>query len=324
MNVSIRHDQAKGAGYGIIQVTLDPANADAPPADARFLILAPGLGILGPEGWTDSEYRHQADAVEHSGNILTMRVGPAVVDFLSSGRTYFFRLAESPQRMPLAVEPGLLPSPRESRLSGVSAAPTRAETPKAAAPVPPVQPVPQPEPRLPRIETPKAAPARKSRLPLIIGLIIPALLIAGAVWWFLRDAGAPAPAPAAGSTISSARALQEARTLLQRHAPDEDLRAAVTRFSGQRGGEDAAFLLIEELAPRDPAMRLRYAAYFDPTNAAPSGSIQKDPEAARRAYRRAQDAGALEATKALDRLKQWAEREAAKGNAAARALLDNW
>lgn len=322
MIARIEPDAAKGPGYGIVRVTLD---APETLADSRFLILAPGLGILGPEGWTDTEYRHQANASEQSGNALTLQVGPGVVDFLAPGRSYFFRLAAGESRVPLGIEPGLAPSPGTSRMSAMPNAAPGAPSPVPQPPrTPQPQPAPEPAPEPvsdPVRQAPPPAPpkdAAKSRLPRIIALLVLLLILAGLAWWFLRPVEGEQPA------YNGPPPLQEARELLRREAPAQELRDAIQRFSTLRGAEDAAFLLIEELAPRDPAMRLRYAAYFDPTDKRPTGSIGKDPEAALREYRKAEAEGALEAREALSRLKSWAEREAAAGNAEARRLLQFW
>jgi hypothetical protein len=119
-------------------------------------------------------------------------------------------------------------------------------------------------------------------------------------------------------------ALQDVRAMFQRDASEDELREALERYALVAGAEDAVFLLLEGLAPLDPAMRLRYAAFFDPTDSRPAGSIWKDPEAALREYRRAQADGAPEAQQAIETLRAWAEEEADRGNVQAIDLLELW
>lgn len=350
MIASIQADAAKGPGYGIIRVHLDSPDMLA---DTRFLILTPGRGTLGPDGWTESEYRQSAIEAKQGGPILMLYVGPDIVDHLSSGRTYFFSLAEG-QRVPLQVEPGLMPSPGESRMGAAApaapaasaasetpvpeqnapVAPADAETPPVEGepsdpPVATVAPIEWKEPAVQERAAAQKAPAKKkpgqsgNKVPVVIAAILVLLLIALCAWIFLRSPGGGDERGGVTAPLNS-QPLLEARALLARPAPPDELRAALERFSGMEGAEDAVFLLLEDLAEHDPALRLRYAAYFDPTDTRPTGSIEKDPEAALREYRRAQVDGALEAAEALRNLLTWAEEQAADGNPAAAQLLENW
>jgi len=75
-------------------------------------------------------------------------------------------------------------------------------------------------------------------------------------------------------------------------------------------------MLAKALAPRAPEYRVRYAAFMDPTDTRPAGSIKKDPLAAYEEYESARSAGAPEAAAALDRLLKWAEENAGEPDAA--------
>ncbi len=88
---------------------------------------------------------------------------------------------------------------------------------------------------------------------------------------------------------------------------------------------DAAFLLLDYAAESGVARAaLDLARYYDPMDDGPSGSIQKDPVFAYEYYRSALDGGEKDAAPLLARLRQWAEKEAARGSGEARALLRSW
>ncbi len=87
-------------------------------------------------------------------------------------------------------------------------------------------------------------------------------------------------------------------------------------------GQDAIFLLQERAAEGgDPDAMLEVARYYDPADAAPSGSIVKDAEQAWLWYERALKADVPGARAAIERLHSRLEAEAAAGSARAAALL---
>ena len=87
---------------------------------------------------------------------------------------------------------------------------------------------------------------------------------------------------------------------------------------------DANFLLREELAERgDSESMFLLGQFYDPSQALPSGSIEKDPEQAIDWYRQAQAGGWQSSGPALDNLKAWLTNEAKGGNSDAQRLLDS-
>ena len=80
-------DRTKGPGYGLI-VAACPGFAEDPAA-LRCLIKNPSDGLsLGPNGWQPGDERLCPDAVDVSGETLTLSVGPAVVDSLELQAIY--------------------------------------------------------------------------------------------------------------------------------------------------------------------------------------------------------------------------------------------
>ena len=110
---------------------------------------------------------------------------------------------------------------------------------------------------------------------------------------FLRDKGAPQAA------------LELSRTMPE--SPD---------------GRDAAFILQEVAAEGGLGQAmLSLARFYDPSDTAPAGTIQKDPEQAWIWYAKAAAAGEGEAAARIDGLKTWLTQDADKGSAKARELL---
>lgn len=169
---------------------------------------------------------------------------------------------------------------------------------------------------------------------VILAVIVLILALAGAAWfWFNKkqaetpEPGGEAPAvagipPGAGTApaVDEADPKTDVHNLFRRSASREDLEKALAEYDGQPGAEDAVFLLLLELAPVKASYRTRLAAFFDPSDSRPSGTIVKDPLSAYDEYERARQAGDPEAEAALKRLKAWAEERAETDETAAELL----
>jgi hypothetical protein len=136
----------------------------------------------------------------------------------------------------------------------------------------------------------------------------------------LEDDGAKTPDPKIQNPAKPP--LDEARDLLRKGASNADLAAAVARLDGQPGAEDAVFLLLRKLAPTSPGHRLRFAAFYDPLDKRPSGTVAKNAKFAFDEYEEARKAGDKEAAARQMALLDWAEANEKSGDAGAKALLE--
>ncbi len=145
-------DKTKGPGYGLI-VAACPGFAEDPDA-LRCLIKNPSDGLsLGPNGWQPGDEWLRPDAVDLSGETLTLFVGPAVVDNLELQAIYQMALFTdvehvwqgglSINRIVYSRDPSLLPD--------LELAPPKPEGKSAREPMP-----------LPEIDTEPAAPSSLS------------------------------------------------------------------------------------------------------------------------------------------------------------------
>ena len=175
------------------------------------------------------------------------------------------------------------------------------------------------------------------------------LVCAGfALWWFVLRTPETPPLPAAPEQPNASAApskpapqganggatekspLASAREQLRGEAlPDVSLAMAKPMRKMDASPEecDAAFLLLEDAAQKGntEAMFL-VGQYYDPTATLPRGSIPVDMTQAKRWYDEALQKGQdkAQAQSSLDKLKEYAKAEEAKGNAEARALLQTW
>ena len=111
-------DKAKGPGYGLILASCP--GFSAAPNTLLYMIKDPSNGMsLGPNGWQPGDAHLVPDAVAPSGEILSLSVGPAVVDSLELQAIYqvvLFTDAEhvwqgglSINRIVYSRDPSLLP-----------------------------------------------------------------------------------------------------------------------------------------------------------------------------------------------------------------------
>ena len=182
---------------------------------------------------------------------------------------------------------------------------------------------------------------------LIAAIVL--LLCAGfALWWFVLRTPETPPLPAAPEQPNASSApskpapqganggatekspLASAREQLRGEAlPDVSLAMAKPMRKMDASPEecDAAFLLLEDAAQKGNAEAMFLAGqYYDPTATLPRGSIPVDMTQAKRWYDEALQKGQdkAQAQSSLDKLKEYAKAEEAKGNAEARALLQTW
>ncbi|MDR0465728.1 MAG: hypothetical protein LBH94_00045 [Deltaproteobacteria bacterium] len=138
---------------------------------------------------------------------------------------------------------------------------------------------------------------------------------------------APATSSAQGTPSTAAAAtsphLQRAREHLRGGiSPDEAINLAKSMQIPE--GADGAFLLLEDAAQKGKSeAMLLLARFYDPTDVAPKGSIQPDPEQAYDWYKKARDGGQSAADDRLRSLRAWAEAEKNR-NQHAKALLEIW
>jgi hypothetical protein len=134
---------------------------------------------------------------------------------------------------------------------------------------------------------------------------------------------APKPAPPSYST--DAPLLEQVREAMRKGIDPEDAVVLAKSLPQKPERADAAFILLEYAAEAGHAeAALIVARYFDPTSTDDSGTIIKDPEVAYEWYQAALSAGQLEAQNHLSDLRQWVQKEAAKGSREAREVLTNW
>ncbi len=394
MRATIATPEGGDPGTALIEVF------DAPPVEGQpsFTILS-SQGYLSPDGWQESSTPLFPEAWDNDSGCLRLAVGAAVVDQLDPLETY--RLGLNDQVCALQVGEllfshmgggqgmGSRPAPVEETAQEEKAAPPAEEEQPLEEPTPP-EPTPEEAPKeAPAPEAPQApveqltmtpdakpektpaaplemepAAPRKSRLPLILLLV---LLIAGGAlaYRYLAPAGeesataplpelpkpdnpaAPAPAqpaekphtkapatpPAAQpareeASASGTQALSEARDLLRRNAPPEETLAAGKALrtpDADARQSDAAFLLLEDAAQKGNAEAMFLVGrFYDPASELPRGSIPPDLSQARNWYESARDKGHAESAQALSALRAYAEQKARQGDEEARLLLQNW
>lgn len=226
------------------------------------------------------------------------------------------------------------------------------EAPPPLAPPPPAAPLPTQEPeKLERkAETVEPGPLPRprpfpARLFAALGVVL-LLLVGGGVYWLERpvphpDGGAgrglakidpkppvlepspkppvvePSPKPTVVQTP-----LERARAALRDPSLSAPAAVDLARELGKvPGSGDATYLLYDYAADKgnkDAALAL--GGYFDPLNTGDTGSIKKDARQAAKYYRQAAASGNVAATEKLQALRDWANQEAAKGNAEAARL----
>ena len=344
MQAQLRPDQARGAGYGVIDVP----GYEGRDAEILFSLRRASDGkYLGSGDWVEAEQRLAPDMIQYRGASLLLLVGPGVVDMADVLNTFAITVypdAGEGRRFGLEVVDLVYSSLAGGR--GVAASAPLSMSPMPAMlldAAPEAQPEPEPESPLPVLRDPIE---RRNKAPLILLLLVLACA-AGGVYWLQRgQTGAPAavnataPAPQAAQAPSAPPAapaaapaaapsqdlppLQRARELLRAGvSPEQAVELAKDMQSPE--GADGAFLLLEDAAQRGhPEAMLALARFYDPADAAPKGSILPDPALARDWYAKAGDKGQAAAAQAkLKALRAWAEAEKDR-SPQAKSLLESW
>jgi hypothetical protein len=128
------------------------------------------------------------------------------------------------------------------------------------------------------------------------------------------------PPPAAEPELSPRQRVQA--FLRGKGAPDKALELSRTMPESSEG-RDATFILLEVAAEAGVGEAMApLGRFYDPTDPAPTGTIQKDPEQALHWYGKAKAAGVPDAQKQLDGVRAWLQQEANKGSVKAQMLLD--
>ena len=134
-----------------------------------------------------------------------------------------------------------------------------------------------------------------------------------------------APKPAPPPYSPDAPLLEQVREKMRKGIDPEDAVVLAKSLPQKPERADAAFILLEYAAEAGHAeAALIVARYFDPTSTDDSGTIIKDPAAAYEWYQAALSGGRPEAQNHLSDLRQWVQKEAAKGSREAREILTNW
>lgn len=325
-------------------------------SDHAYLAAGPGGGSV----WV-GETRFMPVRTETTPEgAITVPIGPEVVDALDPLEKYLVTLKPEQGdelKARLQVEDGITYSP-DSRLDNTGMRASDDARPMMVAP-PPAAPEPAPEPvaatpaaaEAPAAEkaeeTPLSlspepsapAPAPRRRLsPVLIVALVAALLAGGLATWKFFDSKAQeeeaalsgksgaAPAPETELPPTQKSAEEQVRAFFS--GPDVTAKAALALAAqlpkATPAEQDALYRLYYFAAESDaPAAFMPYATCLDP--AEPKwGSIEKDAAAAYAAYAKAAASDPKVAKAALEaqtRLRGWLEREAAAGNAQARAWL---
>jgi hypothetical protein len=327
------------AGWALIRLTF--AEGDARPRPEESFTLAiqelpseiffqPAGPAFWPQGGPECYVPPHAQSFD--GQTLTLELGPPVVATFRAHQYAFHIKGSYDFQYTFMTNIGALRRPASwnpALTIGPGPAPTLPRVQPAQAVPEPVAPEPEtPVPETAALDDPPLPPPlgkeprRSARLALCLGLAVLILGLAGLGFWLWKRAEktgppapstpfagqaeqAPSPAPGVGPA-NETPPLEEARELLRRGAGAAELEAALARLEQRPGAEDAVFILAKALAPSAPRHRVRYAAFMDPTDTRPTGSIKKDPLAAYDEYEQARAAGAPEAAEALDRLRRWA------------------
>lgn len=351
MKISYSDDTRRGAGHGILTCR----EADFP-AGAWFMALLrasdqASLTGAGNGGalWSGETRFLPVETEPARGGGLRVLLGPEVVNALDPLEQYLVMLKQEqgePLKARLRVQ-GITYSP-DGALDNTGAraaapAPAAAAAPQPTAPAaPPTEP---PAPETPLTIAPPTPPAARRPSPVLVAVLAAALLAGGlGAWKFFGSkageeaaalsGGEAAPASNGGNGAPSGTSLPATPKTAEEQVraffsgPDVTAAAAL-KLAAQLpkatpAEQDAVYRLYYFAAENEaPAAFLPYAACLDP--AAPQwGSIDKDAAAAYAAYAKAAASDAKAAKTALEaqtRLRAWLDREAAAGNARARAWL---
>lgn len=326
MKVNAYRGESLGTAY--IEITGIPTPASL--NQVQFTISSQDKW-LGPGGWQPGEIHLIPQKVEGLSEGVKLFLGPEVVDHMYAGNFSFKLLpGDTPPQSGGLGWRNIPPRPADAR-QNIKDAPAEAPTPPQ--PTPPTPPPTPPTPPTPgkaeiKIEvevsdsssetSTEDQPAGKS--PLIwIAVAVVVVVLAGGGWWFWQTQKEPSDQTVALAPLAKVR-----EDLGKNISPDQAL-AAGKAMLGQPGNADAAFLYLEYAAQAGQAeAALLLGRFYDPTDAAPSGSILKSLADAYEWYAKAREGGQAEAEAALAKLKAEAQRLADQGDDNAKALLARW
>lgn len=357
--VQVDEDRERGRGHAVITVTgTDLPTADL---RFHIRRAGAQTESLAPAGWQVADCLLTPDRVEAAADRLCLFVGPAVVRWTENAAYQFGLIGDGlaePLVAGLAwrnvappLDDGAAAQGRRrfhaGGMAGTDEAPapviTRTRTEPPAPPPPPAE----PEPSAPVItarpvfaagappisstdtEERETTPRRRSALPALAAIL--ALAAAGgAGWWWLavpspqpqqvqEQPPTPAPAPA---PIKPVLTTDSARQSLQAGLSPEESFALAAKYAATPDGQEGAMLLYLDAADRGHAgAAAAVGRLYDPTETGPTPAGKRRADRAVKWYRKAREAGDTDAAARLTALRAWAEQEAAKGNAEARALL---
>lgn len=349
MKINYSDDTRRGAGHGILTCR----DADFPAgAWSMALLRASDQASLAGAGnggslWSGETRFLPVKTEPAPEGGLTVLLGPEVVNALDPLEQYLVMLKPEqgePLKARLQVR-DITYSP-DGALDNTGARAAAPAPAPAAAPQPTAPAAPPTEP--PAAETPLTlapeAPAASRRLSPVLVVILVAALLAGGLgaWKFFGSKAAEEAAalsdgeatPGGGNGAPTGTSLPATPKTAEEQVraffsgPDVTAAAALKLAAqlpkASPAEQDAVYRLYYFAAENEaPAAFLPYAACLDPA-APPWGSIDKDAAAAYAAYAKAAASDAKAAKAALEaqtRLRAWLDREAAAGNAQARAWL---
>ncbi|MDG4561884.1 MAG: protein kinase [Candidatus Competibacter sp.] len=332
--VRVEADAKRGAGHAVLVI-----EGLALPPDTVCCIKR-GDDDLGPDGWHNGEYWLEPLLVETTsawGSRVVL--GPGIVRYMENGN---YRLGLQAPNWDKPQERGLnwrdIPPPPQgpSRRRGqVAVDSPKSPPPPVPEPEPPPPPPPQisePEPPIPKPDERDQRKRSPSAVLMLLALGILAVLGVGGYWWWSSQPHQPVP-PAQPVVVPSPPnvqvkptfTVQDARNRLQEGLTPDQMYALAQQFQAQPEGLQGAFLLYEHAAEQNHAgAALKLAAMYDPTRSEPTPLPRRRAVKAYEWYRKAAASGVAEANQRLDTLHAWAEREAARGDADAQALLQEW
>ncbi|HOW75466.1 MAG TPA: protein kinase [Candidatus Competibacteraceae bacterium] len=350
--VRVQPDPEQRPGYAALVIE----GLALPPHEVQYSIRRSGFGNddLGPEGWRNGEHWFAPLRIDTlSAQESRLLVGPEIARHLENGnyqlglqapgfskpqqRVMQWRDIPQPavvkrRRGGMAGTVPAAPSPAED-LTLVGSEPTSSTLPPVIQPAPPVVIEPKP-PLLHQTDEHKRRPS-SSKMWLILATVgALAVLGVGGYWWSL-----PAPAPPVvdkpGKTppptvmppvvTPSAFSVQDARQKLQAGLTPDQMYALAQQFQTQPDGLQGAFLLYGQAAEQGhAAAALKLGEMYDPASSQPTPLPRRRAAKAYAWYRQATAGGVAEASQHLDALRAWAEQAAARGDADAQTLLQDW
>jgi hypothetical protein len=354
MKVHCDNDATRGRGHARFVCSEISGTA----AQYTFsLCRASDQTFLGKSGWQSGEEKHSPDSQRANGAEVILFVGPSITDALDDNENY--RLTIYAEGMSAQASVFSITNLNRGLRSGAGVVQMVAPRPDPAPPATAPEVLPEPEVALPEPEPqdvppepPPPAGKTKSGGLVAVGVLLALALAGTAVWWFaLREQPREAP-PQTGeqpqdrpeSTPRQPPEPPQAKEDAQPPAQPLSAREQVRQYLGGaptvQGAMDLSRSLTASqkelpLETQDSVYRLLYfaarngdadaklqlAKIADPLTPA-WGSLRKNAAEAWRNY------GAVapqkpEAAQAMQDLKKWLEDETARGNAEARAWIED-